>query len=118
MTAHITAHANDRGKERLGLNKAALQRTAEIALREGFTHAEATGQLKRYLDRLFLSERTANNLRIHGEQVFVFHSETLITVHQVPNNLRGYLQRLRDHRTRKAQSLKLKAVSSAPGGAA
>lgn len=102
MTARITAHANDRGKERLGLNRAALLRTAEIALSEGFTHAQTTGQLKRYLDLLYLSERTANNLRIHGEQVFVFAGETLITVHQVPNNLRGYLQRLRQHKAAEA----------------
>jgi len=99
MTAHITAHAHERGRERLGLHRSALERTAEIALREGFTQADATGQLKRYLDRLYFSQRSANNLRIHGENVYIFAGKTLVTVHPVPAQLRGHLRSLRQHRS-------------------
>jgi hypothetical protein len=94
----ITRHAMDRGRERLGLNDSALQRTAAIALDQGFRHADTKGQLHRYCDRLFLSHGTANNLRIHGEQVFLFSGVTLITVHPVPHNLRGGLAKLRAQR--------------------
>lgn len=98
MSAHLTEHAKDRGKERLGLAKAALLRTAEIALRDGFKHRELSGPLRRYVDGLYLKRGTANNIRIHGEQVFVFDGDKLITVHPAPQHLRPHLAKLRRHR--------------------
>jgi hypothetical protein len=98
VSAQVTHHAEDRGKERLGLAKAALHRTAEIALRDGIKTADTTGQLRRYLDKLYFHDRTANNIRIHGEQVFIFADEKLITVHPVPRELRHMLAKVRERR--------------------
>lgn len=93
--ARITAHAQERGRQRLGLHRSALQRTADRVLAEGITHAEATGQLKRYIDRLYLSHKPANAIRIYGEQVYIFHGVTLITVLPLPHNLRGLAAKIR-----------------------
>lgn len=87
-SAHLTQHAIERARERAGWTVDALQKMADRALEEGMTHAEARGQLKRYLDALYLRHGTANNLRIHGLFVFVFHASTLITFMHVPANLR------------------------------
>ena len=61
-------------------------------------YADTTGQLRRYLDKLYFHDRTANNIRIHGEQVFIFAGEKLITVHPVPRELRHTLAKVRARR--------------------
>lgn len=46
MPVTITKHAEQRLKERMGLNKKALQRAAETAYDKGVKHQETTGNLK------------------------------------------------------------------------
>lgn len=53
-TVDVTRHAEKRIRQRLGINKKATERNAEKALQCGVTHAEATGQLCKYLDGIFL----------------------------------------------------------------
>jgi hypothetical protein len=95
VTAALTAHSIHRGAERLNLNAESLQRAADKALEVGFQHWQATGPLRRYCDKLYLSHRTANNLRIHGNTVFLFSDEVLLTVHSVPGQLRHIVDKLR-----------------------
>lgn len=85
----VTNHAQKRFKQRLGLPKKACQRHAEIAFQNGFKHADARGNAKKYLDRLFLEHRTATNMRIYGDVVYIFNHETLITVFGLPKNVRS-----------------------------
>jgi hypothetical protein len=84
----ITEHAYERAKERCGLNRAAFERMAGIALSDGLRHADARGRLKRWMDREFLTHRNGNNMRIYGEHLFVFAGTDLITVLHVPHDLR------------------------------
>ena len=105
MSAILTDHAGIRGRERLGLARAAVLRTAEIALREGFTREHTSGPLRRYCDGLYAHDGKANragrmHLRIHGEQVFIFVGPVLVTVHAVPCHLRGFLVKLRKRKER------------------
>lgn len=104
MPAHVTQHAHQRGRERLGLGRAALERTAEIALGEGFKHSDARGKLKRWIDRIYFAQRSANNVRIHGEQLFLFAGSTLVTVFPVPAEFHRVLKKMREQRAQEAQS--------------
>ena len=84
----ITDHAADRFRERTGLPKRLVTKTAQKALEQGITAADTVGQLRRYLDGLYLAHRSANNIRAYCGRVYIFHFDTLITVYDLPNNLR------------------------------
>lgn len=88
----ITDHAYERAKERLSLNKAALERLAVKALEQGKKHSDTKGQLKKYIDGLWFRHRNANNVRLYGENLFLFVDNTLVTVYQLPNNLRKHMK--------------------------
>lgn len=92
-TPSITDHARERARERLGWNSSALDRMAEKALNEGVAHVHTRGRLNRYLGKLFTEHRTANNTRLYGEHVFIFHNEVLITVFPLPREMRPAAQK-------------------------
>lgn len=84
----VTEHAKGRMKERMGLPKKSLDKVAQKAIERGITHAQATGQLKKYMDGVFLSHNNASEMRIYNQKMFVFTSDfTLITVFKVPTSL-------------------------------
>lgn len=88
---YVTSHAEDRMSERLNINKKAIKRQAELALERGKKHSDFSGSFCRYLDRVYLTERNANNMRIYNNSVFLFHNDILITVFQVPSKYRKLL---------------------------
>ena len=81
-------HAKGRIKERCGLGKDSGDRLAAIALEKGLKRSEATGQLGRYMDKLFFTNPDAGNIRIYAEKVWVFSGDKLVTVLYIPQNLR------------------------------
>ena len=85
----ITNHAAKRFKQRVGLPKKACLRHAELAFTNGFTHSEARGKAKRYLDKLFLEYHKADNMRVYGGFVYLFVGETLITILPLPRNMKN-----------------------------
>lgn len=86
-TAIVTNHAKQRTKDRLGVSKKIADKIANKALEHGVTHALAKGKLKAYLDKLYLSHKSANNLRVYNRKVYLFDRTVLITVLNLPNNL-------------------------------
>jgi hypothetical protein len=80
----ISDHGEHRVRERLGLKKKAVARLAERALTEGATHAQFSGRMKRYLDRVFLEHRNAGNMRVLNGYLFLFSGETLVTCWALP----------------------------------
>lgn len=92
-SVYISDHAGERMKERLGIPKSARQRTAQRAYDEGLKHADTIGNLRRYLDKQYLSHGQANNMRIHGHHIFVFSNASLITVLHLPQNLHRDLEK-------------------------
>ncbi len=92
----ITDHANQRIKERVGLNKKARTRHTQMALERGMRHSEAPSPLKKYLNALFLKYNSGNNMRVYNHKVFIFQGETLITVLNLPNEFKKYVKRRRD----------------------
>lgn len=80
----ITDHAYVRGKERLGLSRKAVLRTAEKALNDGRLRTDFSGCLRHYLDSMFF-HYGSRNLRIYGQHIFVFDKAVLVTVLLVPH---------------------------------
>lgn len=87
MDAIVTDHAKQRTKDRLGVSKKLADKIANKALEHGVTHAMAKGNLKGYLDKLYLKHRNANNLRVYNRKVYLFNGTVLITVINLPNKL-------------------------------
>ena len=94
MQVVVTTHAAKRFKQRVGLSKKACQAQAERAMESGYSHADAKGRAKRSLDKLFLEHRTANNIRVYGEHVYLFAGSTLVTVLNLPKSVRGGFKRV------------------------
>ena len=82
---NISRHGARRMRKRLGIKKKSVDRMAEKALTYGVTHAEAKGSLSRYMDGLYLSHGTANNMRVYNRRVYLFRGMSLITVINLPN---------------------------------
>lgn len=91
----ITDHAYERAKERLSLNHKALDRMAVKAYKDGIKHSDTTGRLNKYVTNLWSKSKTANNVRIYGEVIFLFAKNRLITVYQIPNELKKILKHYR-----------------------
>ena len=84
----ITNHAADRFRERVKLPKRAVTKNARLALEKGISQAEATGQLRKYIDNLYRNEaQQANNIRIYCGMVYIFYFDTLLTLFPVPKPL-------------------------------
>ena len=96
----ITKHAYDRMKERLGLNKKAATRMAEIAYSDGIKHGDTNGQLYRYISsQAYAYMKKGYCLKIYGEAVYCFvngkdeetgeKKSSLVTVWTIPQNLKN-----------------------------
>jgi len=96
----ITHHAKDRIRERGGLPKKAVERSVLRALQKGLRPEESTGNLRWYFDHLRRFERNASNIRIHGNYVYIFEMQTLITVYALPDEYKADMQQALDRRTR------------------
>lgn len=87
MSAIVTKHAKKRAKDRLGVKKKIANKIADRALEHGITHSMAKGNLRGYLDKLYLKHKCANNLRVYNRKVYLFDRDVLITIINLPNNL-------------------------------
>jgi hypothetical protein len=81
---YVTQHAKKRCKQRLGLPKSACQRHAQKVFDKGLSRTEVKGNLKIYLDYLFLSRRSLNQIKLYGEFIYLFNDESLVTVLHTP----------------------------------
>lgn len=90
----VTKHAKQRMKERCGFTKGSADRMAQRALDVGMKHSDCTGNLKKYVDKLYLSNKTANNIRLYGGKSYIFHNDILITVIPIPSNLCKYVKKV------------------------
>ena len=84
----ISRHAEKRLRERNGLNKKSMQRIAERAFNNGLEHRDTTGNLRKWLLSLKDKRNNVNKIMIYGHQVYLFAGNILVTVFDVPGNLR------------------------------
>ena len=87
-------HSVKRTKERIGLSKKIADKNAQRALEYGITHSEAKGGLCRYLDKLYLSNGNANNVRVYHRYVYLFRGNTLLTIIPLPNKFYALADKL------------------------
>jgi len=80
----ITNHGKERIKKRIGVSKSLSEKIAVKALEKGLKHSDTKGKLKKFLDGLYLSHKTANNMRIYARKIFLFRDNLLITVIDLP----------------------------------
>ncbi|MDE7424384.1 MAG: hypothetical protein K2N51_11980 [Lachnospiraceae bacterium] len=88
----ISKHAKKRLKERCGFNKKSQDRMAQKAFKDGITHSQTKGKLNKWITSLYFKNKKANNIRIYGDKAYIFCNEILVTVIQVPADLRKNLK--------------------------
>lgn len=77
------------------MQKKSLDRMAQRAFEQGITHAQTKGRLNKWITKLYFKNQTASNLRIYGEKCYLFdRNETLITVMDIPNDLKKDLKEM------------------------
>ena len=102
MAVKVSRHAAKRTKERVGLSKKIADKNAQKALDEGITHAETRGSLNRYLNHIYFSDRTINNVRIYQHNVYLFAGKTLVTILPLPQKYRSTVDKIRESRVKEA----------------
>lgn len=90
----ISRHAKKRMKERCGFNKKSQGRMALKAFEEGIPHAQTKGRLNKWITSLYFNNEKANNIRIYGDNAYIFCGGTLVTVIPVPADLRKDLKNM------------------------
>lgn len=88
---NLTNHAKKRLKERCGISKGSASMMTERAYERGVPHNELTGELQKWVNFVYLTHKSAGYLCIYGSQLYVFKNQALITVLNVPNELRDEL---------------------------
>lgn len=91
---YITNHADLRVRKRLGLPRKAVEKKVREALLNGATHFQFAGSFRRYLDKVYLTERAATNMRVHAGYLFLFNANDLITCWPLPSKYRGVKPRV------------------------
>lgn len=99
----VTKHAKYRIKQRMGLSTTISEKIAKKALDIGIKSSDVSGGLRRYLDMLYLTRKTANNIRIYNDKIFIFSNEILITILNLPNRFKNIIN------SNKSQMEKLKS---------
>lgn len=90
----ISQHGMVRIRDRCGTNRKETLRLAARAYAKGLTHADTKGVLNAYITSLYFYNKTANNIRILDEKVFIFSGTTLITVYFLPKRYRKIVKKL------------------------
>ena len=99
MCVIVTNHAKERTHERVGIPKRIINKNSEKAFAEGIAHCELSGSLKRFVDGLYLKNRSANNIRIYCGNVYLFAGNILITVIALPEKYRKTADRIWKNRS-------------------
>lgn len=85
----VSRHAYERLHERCGLSRKAATRMAEKAFYTGMKHSDTRGQINRWITSLYFNNKNANNLRLYGNFAYIFCNKILVTVLEIPNNLKN-----------------------------
>jgi hypothetical protein len=102
--AVVTNHANKRIRERVGVNKKSTDTLATKALKKGLAHTELKGGLRKYVDGIFFKSKTANNIKVLHDKVYIFREHVLITVITLPHNLARVSNQLMKKRNKSEES--------------
>lgn len=85
----VSRYAYERLHERCGLSRKAATRMAEKAFYIGMKHSDTKGQINRWITSLYFNNKNANNIRLYGNFAYIFCNKILVTVLEIPNNLKN-----------------------------
>ena len=85
----ITDHAYERAKSRMNWNKKIIQKMMLRAYEKG-KMCNDKDKLERILTKLSLGYGRANDIRIYGDVIYLFHNKVLITLYQIPRKFLKY----------------------------
>lgn len=85
----VSRHAYERLHERCGLSRKAATCMAEKAFYTGMKHSDTRGQINRWITSLYFNNKNANNIRLYGNFAYIFCNKILVTVLEIPNNLKN-----------------------------
>ena len=88
----VTHHARQRMRERRG-TKGDADRVTERALTDGISYKDVSGRLHRYLTALHM--QAGHEIRIYGNQVYVFNGAVLVTVLPLPSRYEEQVAKIR-----------------------
>lgn len=86
---NITRHAFQRAKERLGLSQDAFRRISAMAFCYGMPGEKTKGRLRQFIESKNY-HNPDNIVRLYGENLFIFKHDFLVTVYQLPRELKEY----------------------------
>lgn len=89
----ISRHAEKRMKERCGFNKKSIERIVKRAYEKGTDYKDTTGLLKRWIKKIHLKNKKANEYRVYGQMLYIFDNGKLVTVLHIPNELKKELKK-------------------------
>lgn len=92
MEGKATKHGTKRGRERIGINKSAMDRQAQLAIERGIKHSQTDGRLHKWINsqaHLYRERREDVEYIVFNNKLFVFNEDctSLITVLNLPTNL-------------------------------
>jgi hypothetical protein len=88
--AYVTDYARHRCRKRLGIPASASERMAAKAKAEGIPRTELSGGIRRYLDSRWVRHGRKNDIRVYGQDVFIFDDNRLVTAWPLPSRYRSY----------------------------
>jgi hypothetical protein len=92
----VTAHAEDRARERLSWKPHTVLKMAARAWNEGVAPGDVKGRLKRFLDSK-AAKYNHTDIRIYGEYLYFYYvtfgGPILVTVYEIPQDLKGLIPR-------------------------
>ena len=96
----VSGHAYKRARERIHWNRNALNKMSVLAYTNGLRRYELKGRLKHFINELVEDTEKKPQIRIYGEVLYIFRHQTLVTLYQIPSDLRKCLSY---HRNTKEQ---------------
>lgn len=88
----VTHHARKRFSKRSGLSKKLTKKKSTEALNLGLERKETTGNLHRYLTKLYY--HSESDIRVHHQMIYVFEGNVVVTVMMLPQYLRALSDKL------------------------
>lgn len=90
----ITKHAACRLHQRSGLNKKSMQRIVDNVYISGYPIDATKGGLKRWMAKIAANNLNAQDLRLYGDKLYIFSDNVLVTVLNVPNDLKKNMKKM------------------------
>lgn len=105
MKLIITNHARLRAKQRFNWRLESLKRMAIRSIKSGLDVTNANGKIQKYINNLAINHNgRANNVKIYGEQIYLFRDEVLLTVLHLPNELKSISRKTRGRKHNEIQN--------------